>query len=139
MENVSNSPKISINTKHFTAHLISLASLASFSSRRSLGPYHVFGPINKSMVHLPSPPCGHLSQRERQVASANMVNCSINRNFPHISCNRRSGLGDTIGSGIPHKGREIRTMEKKNQNRKENQSTNQTKQTNEQNRKENCK
>ena len=30
------------------SHHISLAPLASFSSRRSLGPYHVFGPIDKS-------------------------------------------------------------------------------------------
>ena len=53
VENVSNSPYISINTQHFTAHLISLAPLDSFSSRRSLGPYHAFDLLDKSEFAAP--------------------------------------------------------------------------------------
>jgi len=40
------------------SHHISLAPLDSFSSRRSLDPYHAFGLLDKSMAYLPSPTPG---------------------------------------------------------------------------------
>jgi len=60
------------------SHHISLAPLDSFSSRRSLDPYHAFGLFDKSkfvrvtMVQFTlSVASRHLSQRERQGTCAN--------------------------------------------------------------------
>ena len=47
------------------SHHISLAPLDSFSSRRSLGPYHAFGLLDKSMAYLPSPPLRGTSPKGR--------------------------------------------------------------------------
>ena len=63
------------------SHHISLAPLDSFSSRRSLGPYHAFGLLDKSMAYLPSPPLRGTSPKGRGKGPVQTSNNSINRNL----------------------------------------------------------
>ena len=66
------------------SHHISLAPLDSFSSRRSLGPYHAFGLLDKSMAYLPSPSLRDTSPKGRGKSPVDQRKQSDKQEFGNI-------------------------------------------------------